>query len=112
VNRDRDFLLDIVELIETIDRHRPSSEAELVGDEVLLTAVIHWVQTIGEAAGGISDGLRDAHPDVPWREIVDMRNLLAHGYRHVGPVIVWEVVVRELPVLEKQIRAILGDLAS
>ena len=64
MNRDRDFVLDIVELIETIDRHRPASEAELIGDEVLLTAVIHWVQTIDEAAGGISEGLRDRHPEV------------------------------------------------
>ena len=40
-----------------------------------------------------------------------MRNLLAHGYRHVAPVIVWEVVVRELPALEKQMRTILADLA-
>ena len=43
MNPDRDFLLDIVELIETIDRHRPDSEEEFTNDEVLLTATIHWV---------------------------------------------------------------------
>ena len=47
MNRDRDLLLDIVELIETIDRNRPPSETELIDDEVLLTAVVHWVQTTG-----------------------------------------------------------------
>jgi uncharacterized protein with HEPN domain len=72
--------------------------------------VVHWVQTIGEAAAGISQDLRDRHPEVPWREIVDMRNLLAHGYRHVDPVIVWQVVVRDLPTLEKQVRAIAASL--
>lgn len=75
MNPDRDFLLDIVELIETIERHRPETEHQLVEDEVLLTAAIHWVQTIGEAANGVSERLRTEHPQVPWRQIVDMRHL-------------------------------------
>ncbi|MEA2010242.1 MAG: hypothetical protein U9N78_06020 [Actinomycetota bacterium] len=41
MNRDRDFLLDIVELVEAINRNRPESEEAFTGDEVLLTAVIH-----------------------------------------------------------------------
>ncbi|MDK1010506.1 MAG: hypothetical protein QGM46_03545 [Actinomycetota bacterium] len=43
MNSDRDFLLDIVELIEIIDRNRPDSEEAFIGDKVLLTAMIHWV---------------------------------------------------------------------
>lgn len=58
MNSDRDFLLDIVELIETIERHRPETEEDLIRDEVLATAVIHWIQTIGEAANGVSESLR------------------------------------------------------
>lgn len=110
MNRDRDFLLDVVELIETIERYRPMTEDEFVSDEVLFTAVVHWVQTIGEAANGVSEEVRRRHPDVPWREIVDMRNLLAHGYRYVDPAIVWQVVVRDLPPLEEQLRQILDGL--
>ncbi|MBN2114254.1 MAG: DUF86 domain-containing protein [Acidimicrobiia bacterium] len=110
MNRDRDFLLDFVELIEAINRHRPATEEDFVGDEVLLTATIHWIQTIGEAANAVSEATRRLHPEVPWRQVVDMRNLLAHGYRHVSPAIVWQVVVRDLPDLEAQIRAILAEL--
>lgn len=110
MNPDRDFLLDIIEFIEAIDRHRPETFDEFVDDEVVHTATIYWVQTIGEAANGISEDLRSNHPDVPWRQIVDMRNLLAHGYRHVDPAIVWEVIVRDLPKLETQIRLIVDGL--
>jgi uncharacterized protein with HEPN domain len=110
VNPDRDFLLDIIELIETIERHRPESEAQLLEDEVLLTAIIHWVQTIGEAAHGVSGKLKAEQPQVPWREIVDMRNLLAHGYRYVDPAIVWQVVVRDLPGLKDQIQEVVHGL--
>jgi uncharacterized protein with HEPN domain len=75
-----------------------------------LTAVVHSIQTIGEAANGVSAGLREEYPDVPWRQIVDVRNLLAHGYRFVDPRIVWQVVVRDLPGLEGQVRRILDGL--
>lgn len=110
MNRDRDFLLDIVELIETINRHRSTTEDEFLGDEVLVAATVHWVQTIGEAASKVSHDLRVSYPEVPWREIIDMRNLLAHGYRHVDPAIVWQVVVRDLPPLEEQVRQVLSGL--
>ena len=112
MNRDRDFLLDIVELIETINRHRPDTVDGFIGDEVLLTAVIHWIQTLGEAANGVSEESRSSYPDVPWRQVVDMRNLLAHRYRHVDSAIVWQVVVGDLPNLETQIRGILDDLSD
>ncbi len=112
MNRDRDFLLDIVELIETINRHRPATEEDFVNDEVLLTAVVHWVQTLGEAANAVSEATRSSYPDIPWRRMVDMRNLLAHGYRYVDPAIVWQAVVGDLPTLETRIRGILGDFSD
>lgn len=79
---------------------------------MLLTDVIHWVQTIGEAANGVSEELRSQYPAVPWRQIVDMRNLLAHGCRHVDPAIVWQVVVRDLPGLNEDIQAIADRLGE
>jgi uncharacterized protein with HEPN domain len=93
-------------MIETVERHRPESEDAFTGDEVLMTAVVHWIQTIGEAANSVSDDTRQRHPEVPWRQVVDMRNLLAHGYRYVDPSIVWQVVVRDLPGLEALVRDI------
>ncbi len=99
-------------MIETINRHRPDTVEDFVGNEVLLTAVIHWVQTLGEAANAVSEETRSSYSDVPWRQVVDMRNLLAHGYRYVDPAIVWQVVVGDLPKLEAQIRGILDDFAD
>lgn len=50
MSRDCGLLLDIVELIGAINRHRPDSEAASIDDEVLPTATIPWLQTVGEAA--------------------------------------------------------------
>jgi hypothetical protein len=43
-------------------------------DELLQSAVLHWIEIVGEAARGVSDKVRAAHPEVPWRVITDMRN--------------------------------------
>jgi uncharacterized protein with HEPN domain len=72
VNRDRDFLLDIVETVDAIGRHRPDAESVFVDDKGPLTAVVHWIQTIGEAANGVTEELRAQYPKVPWRQIVDV----------------------------------------
>lgn len=63
-----------------------------------------------EAANRLSEDLRAAHPEVPWRAIIDFRNLLAHGYDHVLLDRVWQVVAADLPPLEGRIRAILEGL--
>jgi uncharacterized protein with HEPN domain len=47
---------------------------------------------------------------VPWRAIIDFRNLLAHGYDHVLLDRVWQVVAADLPSLERQVRSILEAL--
>jgi uncharacterized protein with HEPN domain len=73
-------------------------------------AILHWLLVIGEAANRISLGLRERHPEVPWRQIIDFRNLVAHGYDQVRLEEVWRVVERDLPTLEEQIRTILGEL--
>ena len=70
MNPDRDFLLDIIEFIETIERNRPLVFEDFMEDGVVRSATIYWVQTIGEAANGISEELRSKHPDVPWRQML------------------------------------------
>ncbi len=110
MTRDTDYLADILEAIDAVRRHMPGSEEELLADEVLQAAILRWVQIVGEAANGVSDELRGRHPEVPWRKIVDMRNLVAHGYRDVDLSIVWQAVARDLPVLEQWVRAILEEM--
>ncbi|MGD0273934.1 MAG: HepT-like ribonuclease domain-containing protein [Gaiellaceae bacterium] len=109
--RDRDSLLDILEQIELIQNHGPADESELEADVVQQAATLHWIQTIGEAAARISPELLARTPDVPWREIVDMRNLVVHSYDQVDLAIVWQVLERDLPALEPRIREILASLS-
>lgn len=62
-------------------------------------AVIRAIEIIGEAAGHISEEYRDTHPELPWHQIIGMRNRLIHGYGDIVLSIVWEVVDKRIPEL-------------
>jgi uncharacterized protein with HEPN domain len=74
---DRDALLNILEHIDRIQRNVTVGPSTL-DDEVVEAAVLRWLGVIGEAANRVSRQITDRHPDVPWRRIVNMRNLLVH----------------------------------
>lgn len=63
----------------------------------LQLAVLHCIAIIGEAGANVTTEYRDAHPEVPWREIVGMRNRLVHAYFDVNTALAWKTVVEVLP---------------
>ncbi len=68
-------------------------------DRMKQLAVFKCMEIIGEAAGKISKEFRETLPDIPWREIISMRNRLVHGYFEIHLANVWETVVEDIPVL-------------
>jgi uncharacterized protein with HEPN domain len=107
VNRDQERLQDILEYAERIRQHTASGRAGL-DDEVTQAAVTRWIEIIGEAAAAVSAELRADYPEVAWRDLVGMRNILVHAYRRVNLNLLWRAVER-VPELERQIAAIIED---
>lgn len=66
---------------------------------VLQLALTRLVEIVGEAANRISDTTRQAHPDIPWPQIVGMRNRLIHGYDVIDYDLLWDTVTGDLPEL-------------
>jgi len=56
--------------------------------------------------------LRDANPDVPWVQVVGLRNIVAHEYFGLDLEIVWDVVQNEFPILERVAERIRADTAE
>jgi uncharacterized protein with HEPN domain len=68
-------------------------------DEALRLALTHLVQTLGEAAQHVSASFREAHPEIPWYEIIGMRHRIVHDYLNVNEDVIWEVARQDLPAL-------------
>ncbi len=74
-------------------------EAAFLASTLHQSAVIRMLEVLGEAANKISFERQAAHPDIPWREMIGMRNQLIHGYADIRLDVVWRVVQDRLPPL-------------
>ncbi len=64
---------------------------------------------LGEAARRLSQETRDAHPNVPWRDIIGMRNIVSHGYDQIDDDELWLVIERDLPELMTLLQTMLAS---
>lgn len=103
-------LQDVLEAIDGIKRYADRTRAGFDADELVQAWMVRQLQIIGEALSGVSDELREANPQVPWREIVGMRNRLVHAYRYIDLDVVWSAVTQGVPELEPQVRRMLEEL--
>jgi len=85
-------------------------ETQFWQDKLKQDGVIRQLEIIGEAIKHLSDELRDANPQVPWRKAAGIRDRLAHGYYNVSLEIVWETTQNSLPILKTQIEEILEGI--
>lgn len=108
---DRERLLDIHEAILKIERYAARGREAAETDELLQVWFLHHLQLIGEAARGLSEDLRLRHREVPWAVIVATRNVLVHQYFGIGLEEVWLAIQRDVPVLKRNVEAILDSMA-
>ena len=83
---------------ETIRRFENDGQV-FISDTVYQNAVALCLLQIGELAGHLSQHYRSAHPDVPWRQIKAMRNIIAQNYGSVDAETAWEIVQEDIPAL-------------
>ncbi len=93
------------EAIEMLNGH---AREELDTDRRLNLALARLLEVIGEAANRIPAEHRDLYPDIPWYEIVGLRNRLIHGYDSVDLDILYEIVRVDLPPLVSAIERIIS----
>jgi uncharacterized protein with HEPN domain len=79
-------------------------------DAMVQDAVLWNFEVIGEAAKRLDDAYRAAHPEIPWRALAGLRDVLIHQYNSVDLERVWAIVEGELPGLREAIAALLPPL--
>jgi uncharacterized protein with HEPN domain len=108
--RDRDYLEQILEAIARIERYVAVGEERFYAETHWQDAVIRQLEINGEATKRISTALKDRHPEVEWRRMTGMRDVLAHEYPDIDLGIVWGVTQQVLPGLKHQTEGILADV--
>lgn len=100
MQRDDSLLLDMLQAAEQIREYTVGlQEADFLESRRDQDAVLLQFMVLGETAKRVSSGFQDAHPEVPWRKIMGLRNVVVHEYFHVDIRRVWKIASRDIPAL-------------
>jgi len=101
-------LQHILECIARIERYTAGGRSEFLASTLTQDGVIRNLQTLGQSVLKLSDACKSSHPEVDWRSIIGLRNVLVHDYLGVSVNRIWEIVERDLPSLKANVLAIRG----
>lgn len=106
--RDAAYLWDIIETAKAVSEFTAGVKPhEYLADRKLQMAVERAVEIVGEAARRVSDSFKADHPEIPWRQIVAQRHVIAHEYGEIKQERLWLVATRDVPVLVGQLEPLL-----
>jgi uncharacterized protein with HEPN domain len=97
---DRIYLDHILDCINWIRQFTEEGAEFFSKDRRTQSAVLRELQTLSESTQRLSDEFREKHPEVPWQNIAGFRNILVHGYLGIKMERIWEIIQRDLPLLE------------
>ncbi len=107
------YLQHIFDSIQQIETYLQGvSREHFLQTKLLQDGVVRQLEIIGEASRNLSNEIRQHHPEVPWSQMIGLRNRVIHAYFNVSLEIVWEITQNDLPVLKRQINDILGQAQS
>ncbi len=99
------YLDDMIEAIESIiEFSKGMTRDEFFRDKKSRDATLRNLEILGEASKKIPEPIRNAAPEIPWRRITGLRDILAHNYFGLDEGILWDVVTREVPRLLEPMR--------
>ena len=107
---DRLRLLDAVEQVELISRFSQRGREAFFSDVLVQSAVLHRLALLGEACRGLSSTLCEAHPEVPWPQIIAFRNVVIHEYFGIDLELVWAIVTEHITDLGERLRSVADSL--
>jgi len=106
---------DTISLRQMLDHAREAvtlvqgrTREDLDAQRVLSLALVQLAQIVGEAAGRVSDARQARHPEIPWTQIIALRNRLIHGHDIIDFDILWNIITGDMPKLIAALEKILA----
>jgi len=115
VKSDLLYLSNIQDCIQRIESYTVEGKEKFLETPMIQDAVIRNFEIIGEATKHLSPELKSTYPDVAWKQIAGLRDILIHDYLKVNLNRVWGIIEQSLPQLKQTVEAILrqsGDSTS
>lgn len=111
-NRGKDYrvyMQDILSAIVKIETYTEDGKEKFLAEEMVQDAVIRQLMITGEACAKLPVAMRKKYGEIPWKEIIGMRNIIIHDYANVDLQIVWDAIVHGLPNLRTVIATMLKE---
>lgn len=108
-DRDAARLLEIATAVDYIESFVAGlDEAAFINDSRTSAAVAMYLIVIGESARTLSDAAQSEAPEIPWPQIVALRNRIAHGYQTIDRAAIWSIATTQLAPLISAVRRMLA----
>ncbi len=105
------YLDDIAEAGGRIEKYAKGfTFVKLKKNSLVVDGIVRNLEIIGEAAKNIPANIKEKYPDIEWKKIAGLRDILAHEYFGVDLQVLWDIIENKLPVLKKQIKGVLKEI--
>ena len=91
------YLSDIAESINKIETYTRGIDYDsFCCNDMMFDAVVRNLEVIGEASKNVPDEIKSKYPEIPWKQMIGLRNILIHEYFGVDESIIWEIITKDI----------------
>jgi len=110
-NREAGYIWDMLQAARRLQQFTTDFDREEYLESILIqSAVERQLEILGEAARRLSEAFLQEHPEIPWSDIIGLRNVIAHQYDDLDLQQLWSVVTENIPELIQQLEPLLPDM--